>query len=691
MKVLLKTKALVFFRFFVLSVLFVFLAHCGGAGGVLTTAITGGSDTGAGTAGNNASVEAAGEAETEAFDSGPVDLPVTIAKLDTPDVTKLVISAQSLDQSVNLPQSIRLLVAKQQYSVTDPTVAYAIVGSAGSVQSPTITPYVYLENATNSTSEFCEVDSDGSFTCAILGDLLDDLRLYASTTNDTTTASMSPPLYISVDELGTVTVGDTNSAQISAEFSLMTDNTGNYYLVIVNENGLSSLFRRNVSGTSLETIWDTNDAESSIIPTVIESVSSGLIVLYDQNGKFYQVEISSSSSASISSSFLTGSRPAYTLSSTVSEITTLNNSVNVADPGDTPGYRIQVVYPGSDATQSPSQVIAYYPQSVATDQTVGRIYGVNGFSGSETLGAVEYEITTFGLQSFVAAFGNSGGGIAVITDPNVDGCEIKCRGEINLDYANHDAEEFDDMGIATGELIPDNINHMMGSPYDSNFNYFVTLSGVYQYSNYRSSYSESHKYLSTNNHPVSITISQDGTLIAGCCLDSSGNHSICLYNQSNNDFDIVWQEDGDLCGPGAAPEINAVNNDVHFYDVLGQHRGLYENTNTSTYTDYYRIPPLSMGACGHEQLETLTSAGWDDFCPCWMSFEFDTGNTADCSGYYSECVSTGNNTSFADCFLYINYTYFCPGRSYGHRSCNLGSETSADDDGRRNSDGSLAE
>ena len=637
------------------------VANCGGGGGGIgigITGITSGTDD-AGTSGSSAAAstaEAASETETSLYSDGPIDLPVTIAKLETPDVTKLLISAQSLDQSINAPQNLRTLL--NRYSTTDPTVAYAIVGSAGAVHDPDVTPFVFLENATNDTTEFCDVSLDGSFTCAILGDLNDDLRLYASTADDISTAQMSPPLYIRLNELGTTTIGDTNSTNISADFKLMTDNVGNYYLVIITD-GRSTFARRSITGTTLEVIWDTNDDESSIIPTVIESLDSESLLLFDKNGDFYEVSIESTSSASVASSFLTGSKPAYsTITPTITAVSEINDNLIQSDPSTTPGYRIQVIY-DSGTSSDATGVAIFYPQSVSTDQTVGRIFNMGTSGGTKQIGDVTYEMSTYGFQSIQPAFASSFIGLATITDPDIAGCETKCRGEY---FINSTEGEYGGvLSILDGSEFPDNVQQMLASPFDYNYYYFITPGGTYQYGsdgNYR-------RKISDENNPISLTLSEKGTLIAGCCVDSNGNNSICLYNEAENDFDIVWQEDGDLCDANSPPEINPDNNDVHFYDSLGQHRGLYESTNAAAYSTYYTHPPLFLGRCGYTNDESLTQDKWADFCYCWGGSGGDYGaqnfplSTSTCSSYYNECVSTGHSGDMSECYFYVNNNYVC--------------------------------
>lgn len=647
-------------RFFSFSRLTVFVClffglttSCGG-GGVglgLTGITTGTGDTGGTTTGTTtsaATAEAASETETSLFSDGPVDIPVTIAKLETPDITKMVISAQSLDPSVSAVPNLKKLLTK--YSVTDPTVAYAIVGSAGAVHDPDVTPFVYLENATNSTSEFCDAESDGSFTCAILGDLNDDLRLYASTTDDTTTAQMSPPLYINVDELGTVTVGDTNSTNISADFKLMTDNAGNYYLVIISE-GRSTFARRSITGTTLEIIWDTSDDESSIIPTVIESLDSDTLLLFDQNGDFYEIEIASTSNAAVSASFLTGSRPAYTLTPTVTAVSEVNAALNTVDPRDVSGYRIQIIY-DSGTSSDATGVAIFYPRDSATDNTVGKIFSASG----EGLFEITYEVPTFGFDSIQPAFTSSFIGLAVVTDADTAGCEIKCRGEFFLNSTDGDYGD-GEFSVMDGSHFPDNTQQMVSSPFDWNYYYFITADAVYEYGTTGST----RRQISGENIPISLGLSEKGNLIAGCCVNSDGNNSICLYNEATNDFDIVWQEAGDLCSAEAPPEINPENNDVHFYDSLGQHRSLYENTNSTVYETYTTRPPIVLGQFDYTNTESLTEPKWTDFCDNWVDshgidFPF---NASECSSYYSECISTGHATDMGSCYFYVNSNYLC--------------------------------
>lgn len=635
-----------------LFLVLVLLCQCGGVGSVVSSVATGGSDTGS-TAGGSATsnAETLSEQESGLYEAGPVDIPVTIAKLETPDVTKIIVSADPVSPSVSAPLDATRL------STTDPTVAYTITGAAGAVHDPDETPYVYFLNENNDTDEFCEVNADGSFSCALLGDLGDDLYLFASTTSDLSTAEMSPPLHIVMDDFGVVAVGDTNSTNISADYSVATDNAGNYYLIVINkgDNGdKSNFYRRNVDGTLLQTIWTEDDPEGGkLVPTRIEAINDSFIVFFDQYGMLHQAQLAESS-ASIATSFVTGKKPRFTLTQDVTEITSVNDTLNEGEPGDG-GYRLQIVFDEETGTV-PEYLIAYYPFIYANNESVGAVLRVSETSGiintSEDLSDSEI-IPSFGLKMKIV-YSTHDNGMAIITDPDgeIPKCLGFCFGEITRDGVDDgDDDDFDDMTIMSAEGFPEEVRSAVASPYDTNYVYFVALDGVTRYSSYGGHF----KQMVKENIPSSIVISNDDRYVVGCC-----DGDICGYSEEEDDFVIIWDEELELCDDENPPEIDTANN-IHFYDSLGQHRGIYQLSNASTFSTIERRPPRALGACGFEPTTEFTTQNWSDFCKCWIGFndldELHGIEDADCPVYQSECETQGENGDLGECYYYLRDTY----------------------------------
>lgn len=645
-------------RFFIILILIVTLSACGGGvGSVISSVATGGttsSDTGSSA---TSTAEAAGDAETQLFDSGPVDLPVTIAKLESPDATKIIVSTEAITPSQNAPLDSR-------FSTTDPTVAYTVTGAEGAIHDPDTTPYVYLENVNNSTDEFCEVEDDGSFSCAILGDLSDDLRLYASTTSDTDTAQMSPPLFIRVDSLGVTTIADTNSTNISADFSLHTDSRGNYYLVVVID-GRSNFYRRNVDGTLLQTIWTDDDAEGQYIPTKIESIMETqndtdklFIYFFDQNGQLYEVELTETS-ASIAARFVYGGgRPGYTITPTLTAVDFVNEQLSAGDPAELEGYRFQPLF--DNTSDLPSHFVVYYPASVAQDGTVAKVITTNPDGVNEN--DLTYEVSDYDLQSVSLSFNSNSNGMARITDPSVTGCSEQCLAVVDMDDSDT-GNEFPTIDILNNESnLPADVQKVEVSRVDQFMLYLISSEGLYEYNS--KNVGDKITQRSQTHHPLSLAQSKDGSLIAGCCRSDDGDFSICAYNQDENDFDLIWEEDGDLCNADNPPDVDEDNN-IHFYDSLGQHRAIYQESNAAVFEDVHHIPPLAMGACGYDINEPVTAELWADFCSCWpndagypahpVAADYDPNAT--CDSLLSLCQANNKTGKLHLCYYYLLEAY----------------------------------
>jgi hypothetical protein len=617
--------------FIVVLITMVSLVQCGGGGSI------GGSATGDG-------IDALSDAESGLYETGPVEIPVTIAKLESPDATKIIASADGYSPNI-ITEIEGLEPAMSSPSVSNPTVAYTITGAEDSIRYPKITPYVYLYNSVNGADEFCEVSSDGSFTCPILGDLGDDLLLFASTETVVVDADMSPPLYITMDELGVVAIGDTNAGSLSADFSVATDNLGNYYLVVENTStNKSNFYRRNVDGTLLQTIWTEDDSEGSIIPTKIEAIGSSFIYVVDDDGSLYQIQVAETSS-SISDSFLKGRAPLFALSTTSSAVTRVNENLNSFDPNEA---WLQVVYDQNDKTE-PAYLLYYYPLNVSTNNSVGVVMSLDDVNGLDSLTAdleTSEIIPGFGIEDMSVAYGTNGDGMAIISDTDITGCSEAepCLGEIIRDAANWDSEEYDDMEIFVDPELPGNVVKVYPSTMDPSVYYIITTAHVYMYGGGDS------VQISTQNNPSSLVMSNDGTYFFGCC-----DGAICAYDEDDNDFEVVWEGDEILCDANNPPDID-INNNVHFYNALGQHTGLYQNANANIFEDVVRRPPRATAACDHMVTDSVNASAFDTFCACWID-SYGISTSTSCSTYYNACVDNDKTSDIGECYYYIRETY----------------------------------
>lgn len=174
--------------------------------------------------------------DAQLYDDGPVDLPVTIAKLDSPDLTKITVTAEEIgSQSV----SSRLQVTA--------THTFTITGTAGAAS----TPKVFVFNTTSDEQVVADAAADGSFTTSIDGALTDTIVL--ANMNDSET-QVSPPLVIGVDENGVPVITLTNAADFTESQSVTIDSLGNYYMSVQNTDATYTILRRNQDGSQIETI-----------------------------------------------------------------------------------------------------------------------------------------------------------------------------------------------------------------------------------------------------------------------------------------------------------------------------------------------------------------------------------------------------------------------------------------------------
>lgn len=226
---------------------------CGGALSGLASEATSG-DTASGSSASTLS-----DTESQLFEDGPVDLPVTVAKLDSPDLNLITVSVESLGSLLVIPDAEYATTDTHRFTVT------GAVGAAGHLEDGSFAPKFYLLNATTTESALTDTGVDGSFTGVITGTLTDTI-VFASATADG--LQVSPVEIISVDAGGNVVVTTTNTSNLSTSQNLMTDRSGNYYFSVLNADGATySLLRRNLAGTQVDTIAST----LSSLPRVVSS------------------------------------------------------------------------------------------------------------------------------------------------------------------------------------------------------------------------------------------------------------------------------------------------------------------------------------------------------------------------------------------------------------------------------------
>lgn len=237
-------------------------ASCGSVGGVVSSSATGGDTTSTGTAADSLS-----NTETQLFNDGPVDLPVTIAKLDSPDLSLITVTVEALPAQLT--------------QVAAPTHRFTVTGSAGAggrLADGTFAPKLFVFNATTEEQSISAVNADGSFVGQIDGTLTDTIILASMTDPED---QVSPILAIAVDEDGNVAIATTNSTDLTVNQNLMTDALGNYYFSIANDDGTFQFLRRNLEGTAVETVASALTSE----PRAVSATSGSTVTVLLQDGR----------------------------------------------------------------------------------------------------------------------------------------------------------------------------------------------------------------------------------------------------------------------------------------------------------------------------------------------------------------------------------------------------------------------
>lgn len=262
-----------FFRSGLFFILLFSLFNCGGVVGGNSAATDGGTDADSLDAG-----------EAGLFSDGPIDLPVTIAKLQSPNAEQIELSVTDSGIS-NLvqPGGPKALNADETYSCTFTGNGDETDSSLRAIPDPVTTPYVLIYDETSETSVIEDVSSDGSFTATIDCRIEQNLIVAAITSDTLSSAQASPGVIFSVDELGTVTVTITNSDRINDAQPFGADPYGNVIFSVIEDDDTYTLWRRNLDGSlpdillenhtsepiGVTAMADTGTEESSVLPTVI--------------------------------------------------------------------------------------------------------------------------------------------------------------------------------------------------------------------------------------------------------------------------------------------------------------------------------------------------------------------------------------------------------------------------------------
>lgn len=241
---------------------------CGGVAGLTS----GATDTGTTTGGTAA--DSLTGTETQLFDDGPIDMPVTIAKLESPDLSLITVTVEELSGGA---QAVKFATgATHRFTIT------GAAGAGGTLEDGTFAPKFLTFNATTDEQAIATVNADGSFVGQIDGSLTDTI-VFASMTE--AEDQVSPILAVVTDADGNFIVTTTNAADLSSAVNVMTDTSGNYYFTVKASDGTFTFMRRNVSGSDVETIAEGLASEPRVIlaqsgPAVTVISQDGSIVIY---------------------------------------------------------------------------------------------------------------------------------------------------------------------------------------------------------------------------------------------------------------------------------------------------------------------------------------------------------------------------------------------------------------------------
>lgn len=209
--------------------------------------------------------------EGSLFEDGPIDIPITIAKLNHIDASKVGVTVEVGSGGSCLAR-------------------FAITGAAGAVLDPEANPKVFAYNSNRDTSATGDIAADGSFSVKVCGTASDTIVLAAM--NDAEDA-IGPPLLIEVDDTGNVVISDTNTDNLFTTANLVVDDDGNTYLLTSGGAGAAlvkgvvkqatgegcDLLKQRADNLEYETVFE----DSSDCPIALDA-REGIIIAYINEG-----------------------------------------------------------------------------------------------------------------------------------------------------------------------------------------------------------------------------------------------------------------------------------------------------------------------------------------------------------------------------------------------------------------------
>ena len=223
-------------------------------------------------------------AESGLFDDGPVDLPVTIAKLDSLNSELVTIEySDSLTQQLTKGSPVNQTAADSGYTIT---------GAAGAVNVDQASKLFALNTSTGELT-ILEVESDGSFDLAIAAEEGQVIALAPMVDAEVDAEDqIAPPIY--ADEENNVdTIALTNSDYLNPYVNIEVNVDGYVYFSAEVVDGTSEIYRRNLDGTTLETV--ATGISSQVRFIVLDE--QGSLNYVTQDGKVYSILLAATSTS----------------------------------------------------------------------------------------------------------------------------------------------------------------------------------------------------------------------------------------------------------------------------------------------------------------------------------------------------------------------------------------------------------
>lgn len=251
---------------------------------------------GCSTSTTGSAIDALDSDEASLFSDGPVSLPVTIAKLQSPNSEQIALSVTELGTS-NLVRSstLKALNTDETYSCEFTGNGHETDSTLRAIPDPTTTPYVLIYNAISATSVIESVATDGSFSATIDCHIEENLAVAALTSDSLTTAQASPYVIFSVDELGTITITITNSNLINEDQPFGADPYGSIIFSVIEDDGTYTVWRRNLDGSLPDRLLENHVLEPIAVVAMADtetedSVIDPTVVLVDRGVNLTKIE-----------------------------------------------------------------------------------------------------------------------------------------------------------------------------------------------------------------------------------------------------------------------------------------------------------------------------------------------------------------------------------------------------------------